>query len=168
MKLMQALLRGFRGHPIHPPLTDITIGAYTVATLVVLLGWAGLAERRLASFAYAAIVVALISSVLTVVTGLADYLRIPRGTPLRRTAAIHWVVMVWATAVFLVAAVLLRNAYETSHITLAAALVTVAGWLTMTFGAWVGGTIVFVHGMRVLKERDVPTGQALKPHLPPD
>ena len=31
MKL-RYLIRGLPGHPLHPPLTDATIGAYTVAT----------------------------------------------------------------------------------------------------------------------------------------
>lgn len=168
MKLFQALLRGFRGHPIHPPLTDVTVGAYTVTTLVAILGWAGVAEERMASLAYVAIVVALISSAVTVLTGFADYLRIPRGTPLRRTANVHWVTMVCATAVFLVAAVLLQDAYDTGTVSLGAAATTLGGWLVMTFGAWVGGAIVFVHGMRVLNAVDMPTGEALKPHLPPD
>ena len=39
------LVRGFPGHPLHPPLTDATIGAYTTATVlgisvvIVMVGW---------------------------------------------------------------------------------------------------------------------------------
>ena len=35
MKL-QYLVRGLPGHPLHPPLTDATIGIYTFATLAAL------------------------------------------------------------------------------------------------------------------------------------
>lgn len=168
MKFFQALLRGFRGHPLHPALTDLTVGGYTVATIAVVLALAGVAEERFAGLAYLAVVVALISSVATVITGFADYLRIPRGTPLRRTGTLHWVVQVVAGGLFLVAAVLLKDGYDTGSVSTGAALVTIVAWATMTFGAWVGGAITYVYGMRVLNQLDTPTGEALKPHLPPD
>ena len=37
-------LRGMPGHPSHPPLTDVTVGAYTVATIAAILSKAGVAE----------------------------------------------------------------------------------------------------------------------------
>ncbi len=36
-------LRGFPGHPSHPPLTDVTIGAYTFGTVAAILSKAGVA-----------------------------------------------------------------------------------------------------------------------------
>ena len=38
------LLRGLPGHPVHPPLTDATIGIYTFATIAALLSVLGIAE----------------------------------------------------------------------------------------------------------------------------
>jgi hypothetical protein len=32
--MLSYLRRGLPGHPIHPPLTDVTIGAYTGATVM--------------------------------------------------------------------------------------------------------------------------------------
>jgi len=43
------LIKGFPGHPLHPPLTDATIGAYTVAFVLALLGILGVAEDRMAT-----------------------------------------------------------------------------------------------------------------------
>jgi hypothetical protein len=39
------LVRGFPGYPLHPPLTDATIGAYTTATVLGILAFAG-AEKE--------------------------------------------------------------------------------------------------------------------------
>ena len=39
------LWRGLPGHPIHPPLTDATIGTYTFATVAAVLSKVGVAEE---------------------------------------------------------------------------------------------------------------------------
>ena len=41
------LVRGFPVHPLHPPLTDATIGAYTTATVLGILSFAGVSEGNL-------------------------------------------------------------------------------------------------------------------------
>lgn len=38
-----ALVRGLPGHPLHPPMTD---GAYAAATVLVVAGAAGVAEKE--------------------------------------------------------------------------------------------------------------------------
>jgi hypothetical protein len=42
------LWRGLPGHPIHPPLTDATIGIYTFATVAAVLSKVGVAEQSAA------------------------------------------------------------------------------------------------------------------------
>jgi hypothetical protein len=37
------------------------------------------------------------------------------------------------------------------------------GVALLTLGGWLGGTVVFVHGMRVVNEKNVPTPEAVKP-----
>jgi uncharacterized membrane protein len=80
------LIRGFPGHPVHPPLTGVVIGAYTTSAALGFLGWLGVAEDRLATAWWLALLVGLIVTVPTALTGLADWLGITRGTPLWRTA----------------------------------------------------------------------------------
>jgi uncharacterized membrane protein len=160
------LLRGFPGHPSHPPFTDATIGAYTAGTVLAILGWLGVAERQLSSASYAVIVVGLVFAAGTILTGFLDYLRIRRGTSMRRTANIHWVFTVSSTAIYLAAAALLRGGYDSGRISLGAVLVTVLAWFALLIGGWVGGSIVFVHGMRVQMRPDASPSEAIKPKLP--
>ena len=47
MKL-EYLVKGFPGHPLHPPLTDVTIGLYTGATAFGVLSALGVSEGNLA------------------------------------------------------------------------------------------------------------------------
>ena len=45
----------------------------------------------------------------------------------------------------------------------AALILTLAGFATLTVGGWLGGTIVFVHGMRVLDLVEEPAHRAVSP-----
>ena len=144
------LLRGLPGHPLHPPLTDATIGIYTGATAFALLSVLGVSEQNTATAWWLALVLGLVVTGPTAITGLAEWLRIPRGTALWKTATSHLVAMVSATVVFLVAAVVGHAGYADGEVTAAGLVLTLAGFGVLTLGGWLGGTIVFVHGMRVL------------------
>ena len=102
MKL-EYLYRGFPGHPLHPPLTDATIGAYTFALAGAVLDVLEISDEAAASGWALAMIVALVISAATALTGFADWLQIERGTPLWRTATAHLFAMVGATVVFLLA-----------------------------------------------------------------
>ena len=54
------LLRGLPGHPLHPPLTDATIGAYTASTIMALASVVGIAHIGAAHGWWLALVVGLI------------------------------------------------------------------------------------------------------------
>ena len=66
------LWHGLPGHPLHPPLTDATIGAYSFATIAAIVSKAGLASHGFAGAWWLALVIGLITSALTVSTGLVD------------------------------------------------------------------------------------------------
>ena len=160
---MRALLHGPRGHPIHPPLTDATIGAYTVATVLAVLAAFGVAEGKLAPAWWIALVVGLVFNAPTSITGLLDWKEITRGTPLKRTATTHLLVMVAAAALFGLAALLGYGGWSEGEIEALPLVLTLAGFATLTAGGWIGGSIVFAHGMRVETEPEKPTGDAIVP-----
>ena len=157
------LWRGLPGHPLHPPLTDATIGAYTVAFALAIADCSGLVERNAAKGWWLALLVGLMFTVPTALTGLADWLGITWGTPLWRTATVHMVVMLSATACFAVAAAIGHAGYRVGDVEAAPFALTIVGWLILTVGGWLGGTITFVHGMRVLNLVDEPTRRAVAP-----
>jgi uncharacterized membrane protein len=162
------LLRGLPGHPLHPPLTDATIGIYTASTAFALLSVLGVSERNTATAWWLALVVGLVVSVPTALAGLLDWVQIPRGTPLWRTATSHFAAMVTATVLFLVAAIVGHGAYVDGEAAGGGLILTLTGFAALTLGGWLGGTIVFVHGMRVLNLVDEPTERAVAPTTQPD
>lgn len=157
------LLRGLPGHPLHPPLTDATIGIYTAATAFAVLGALGVSEGNMATAWWLALVVGLVVTAPTAITGLVDWLRIDRGTELWKTATSHLAAMVTATVFFLLAAIVGHAGYVDREVTGAGLVLTLVGFALLTLGGWLGGTIVFVHGMRVLNLVDEPTDRAVSP-----
>ena len=97
------LVRGFPGHPLHPPLTDATIGAYTTATVLGILAFAGVSEGNLTKAWWLALLVGLGFTALAALTGLADWLSISWRSPLWWTATYHMISMLTATAFFALA-----------------------------------------------------------------
>lgn len=78
---MLVLIRGFSGHPLHPPLTDVAIGAYTIGVAMLVAGALGFEEEQMAHGGLLAVAGGLLVTVPTAVSGLADWLAIPKGTP---------------------------------------------------------------------------------------
>lgn len=160
------LVKGFPGHPLHPPLTDATIGAYTVATALGALdalGGLGVYEGALANGWWLALVVGLVVSAPTAVTGLIDWFGVPRATPLWRTATAHMVAMLAATTFFALAAVTGHDQYVAGATEAAPLALTFVGFGLLTLGGWIGGAIVFGYGMRVLGREDEPAMRAVSP-----
>lgn len=144
------LVKGLPGHPLHPPLTDVTIGAYAFATIAAVLSKAGVADRGLASGWWLALVVALCSTALTATTGFVDWIDIEWGSDLWKTATLHLTAMVTASVVFLVAAIVGHHPYTQHAVSALGLVLTLVGFAVLTLGGWLGGKIVYVYGMRVL------------------
>lgn len=157
------LYRGTPGHPLHPPLTDATIGAYTFATTAAVLSKVGIAEPEAATAWTLALIVGLVFSIPTALTGFADWLRIERGTPLWRTATTHMGAMLIATAFFLVSIGAGYSDGIDGVVTDGAFILTLIGFFLLTVGGWLGGTLVFNYGMRVLNLVEEPASRATSP-----
>ena len=157
------LWRGLPGHPIHPPLTDAAIGTYTFATVMAVVDAVGLAEQNAAKAWWLALIVGLIVTVPTALTGLLDWLTITWWTPLWRTATTHLAVMVTATILFGLTALVGHDDYDRGDLGSGSLILTLVAFVALTVGGWLGGTITFVHGMRTLSLPDLPASEAMAP-----
>jgi uncharacterized membrane protein len=139
------LWHGLPGHPLHPPLTDVTIGAYSFASIAAVLSKVGVADHSFAKAWWLALVVALASSALTVFSGLLDWLTIT------------------ATVCFVLAIVFGHGGYVRGAVTTGSFVLTLVGFVALTAGGWLGGAITYVHGMRVLSLVDEKATRAAAP-----
>jgi uncharacterized membrane protein len=165
---MRALLRGLPGHPLHPPLTDATIGAYTFAAAMAVLSRLGVSEHNTATAWWLALITGLVITIPTALTGFADWLELSSGTPLWRTATLHLSVMLTATVVFAITAGAGHADYVDGSVGGGSLILTLVGYVLLAAGGWLGGAIVFTHGMRVLKLVDEPTSRAVSPLPKPE
>ena len=162
MKLSD-LIKGFPGHPSHPPFTDATIGIYTAATAFGVLSVLGVSERNLATAWWLALVLGLVVTLPTALTGFVDWLGITWGTPLWRTATLHLSAMLTASVFFLIAALVGHGDYVDKSVGGLALVINLIGFAFLTLGGWLGGAVVFTHGMRVLNLVDEPASRAVAP-----
>jgi uncharacterized membrane protein len=154
-------LRGWAGKPLHPPLTDIPVGAYMLAAVFDLISAVGHDEEwardfnRAASFA---LIAGAAVSVLAALTGFWDWLRSTEaGTQARRTANAHAWTMITVTVIVLAGITVRAAAFwdEPSTTGLALAFTLAAAVLT-AFGATIGGSMVFDYGFNVETAGDHP------------
>jgi uncharacterized membrane protein len=162
------LWRGLPGHPVHPPLTDATIGAYTFATVAAVIQVLGLSSHAGAYGWWLALVVGAIFSSVTVLTGFADWLTIEPGTPLKRTATTHALANATASVFFVLAIIVGHKHYTHGLVGTWPFIFTVVGFAFLTIGGWLGGAITYVHGMRVLNLLTEPSRKASAPIVTPE
>ncbi len=154
-------LRGWAGKPLHPPLTDIPVGAYMLAAGFDVISAVG-HEQEWARDFYRAASFTLIGgaavSVLAALTGFWDWLRSTEpGTQARRTVNAHAATMVTVT-VLIAAGIAVRVALfwdEPSTTGLALALTLAAASFTV-IGGTIGGSIAYDYGFNVETAGDSP------------
>jgi len=154
-------LRGWAGKPLHPPLTDIPVGAYMLAAAFDVISAIGNDEEWARDF-YRAASFCLIAgagvSVLTAFTGFWDWLRSTEpGTQARRTVNAHAVTMVTVTVLILAGVAVRAFAFwdEPSTPGVALAFTLVAAALTVIGGS-IGGSIAYDYGFNVETAGDHP------------
>ena len=158
-----ALIKGWPGKPSHPPLTDASIGAYSVGVAMLVLGALGVEEEQMAHGSLLAIGGGLALALPTALTGLLDWLDIPKGTPARTTATVHLFTMLAATVLFAVAFVGQLDGYEHGQVDTLGLAFGLAAEALLAAGGFIGGTLVFVYGNRVLGQPETPVRDALVP-----
>jgi uncharacterized membrane protein len=163
MNRLISLVKGFPGKPPHPPLTDASIGAYTVGVAMLVLGALGVEEEQMAHGALLAIGGGLALALPTALTGLLDWLDLPKGTPQRTTATVHLLVMSSATVLFALTFIAHLNGYDDGQVDALPLILGIVAETMLATGGFVGGSLVFVYGVRVLKRPETSVVDALVP-----
>jgi nitrite reductase/ring-hydroxylating ferredoxin subunit/uncharacterized membrane protein len=145
MRPLKIFLNGtWIGHPLHPMLTDIPIGAWTLTIILDLIGLLlGLPQLGLASSITACIGVA--GALAAAAAGLADWMDV--DPPEKAIGAFHASVNVSATLLFLIS-FLMRwgRHWQPAWATFVVAL---AGYLLVMIGGYLGGALVFYKGVMI-------------------
>jgi nitrite reductase/ring-hydroxylating ferredoxin subunit/uncharacterized membrane protein len=134
--VIKNLLNGvWLGHPLHPAITDVPIGAYVVALVLDFSG-----QR---SAAAAAIGVGIVFMLLAALAGYADYIDLENKP--RRFATIHSSLMLVALVFYVVSFVMRLGATPSAS----EVWLSVIGFLIVITSAYVGGELVYNLGTQV-------------------
>src|SRR5207253_9649748 len=134
--IIKDLLNGvWLGHPLHPAITDVPIGAYVVALVLDLSG-----QRAAAT---AAIGVGIVFMLLAALAGYADYIDLEEET--RRFGTIHSSLMLVALVLYLVSFLMRLGAVPSP----AEVWLSVIGFLIVISSAYIGGELVYNLGTQV-------------------
>jgi nitrite reductase/ring-hydroxylating ferredoxin subunit/uncharacterized membrane protein len=122
------------GHPIHPLLTDIPVGAWSAAFFFDLIG----AEEA----ADASVGLGVVAAIPAAVVGLADWSDTTGEE--RRVGLVHAISNTIATGLYAVSFVTRRRGHRTAGV-----LTALAGAAAATLGGFLGGDLVFRRGLGV-------------------
>lgn len=131
-------------HPLHPLLTDVPVGAWTLAILLDVIALVfGVQNLGLASGI--GLGLGILAALAAIVTGFSDWTDV--DPPEKALGMLHAILNITSTLLFVIAFFMLWGSGWT--ITLSNFMVALVGYLVITFGAFIGGDLVFRMGVMV-------------------
>ena len=151
------------GHPLHPILIVFPLGLYPIALVAdiifLVLYWGfGQIDGFWWRMSFWCLIFGAVMTLAAALPGFVDWLNIPGDAPSKRPATFHLIIGVFFIVPLTVASILLRNwgdapatfnyGASTSAFYIAIGLNLFMNLLLM-FQGWLGGHLVYVHGIGV-------------------
>ncbi|WP_430331145.1 DUF2231 domain-containing protein [Rhodococcus sp. ACT016] len=150
---VSAGLAGPYGHPFHPILVTVPIGAW-VASLVF-----DIASRIVDQPGFLAqgsvwlIAIGVLGALAAAMVGFLDLFAMPTGTPAFRTGLVHMALNLAVTAGFAVNFLWRRSGYGEPHPVSAGQIaLSVVSVVVLAVSGYLGGKLAFRYGVRVVRE----------------
>ena len=154
-------LRGWAGKPLHPPLTDVPVGAYVLVAAFDVISFVGKDEawaRDLYRAGTFTLLGGFLVGLLAALTGFWDWLKsTTKGTQARRTVNAHAWTMVSVTVLVVVDIVMRWFIYEYVRYTPGRVMVVSILVAALTaVGGTIGGGLAYDYGFNVETSGDHP------------
>lgn len=156
-KPVSAVLAGPYGHPFHPLLVPVPIGAWVCSAVFDVASHLTDRPAALATGARWLIAIGVLTALVAATVGFLDFFLIPSGTPAHRTAVVHLTLNLAVTVAFGLNFVwrLGAGGSATAAGPLALSLVSLAA---LGFSGSLGGRLAFRYGVRVVAETEQAHG----------
>jgi uncharacterized membrane protein len=149
------------GHPFHPILVTLPIGAWIASVVFDVASKIDESAPALVEGAYWLIGLGVVGAVVAAVFGLLDLFAIPSGTRARRLGLIHLALNVVTLGMFVGGFLWRSDSYDSARETSAAQLALSLGALALlAVSGWIGGMLAYRFGVRVADERTQAEGYA--------
>jgi uncharacterized membrane protein len=156
-KRPRSVLAGPYGHPFHPILVTVPIGAWVAALVFDVISKSSDRPETFAEGAFWLLVIGIVGAVVAAVFGVMDLMTIPSRTPAASTAITHMALNTVVLVIFAVNA-LIRQSEGRDEVSNLALGLTVVGLLVLGASGWLGGKLSYRYGVRVADERTQAEG----------
>lgn len=142
------------GHPFHPILVTIPIGAWVASLVFDILSRAADDGAMFARGAYWLIGIGIVGAALAAIFGLMDLLAVPSGTRARKVGLTHMTLNVVVLLAFVASFIWRadRGAQLETHWGMY--VLSAIALLILSVSGWLGGKLTYRFGVRVAEEDD--------------
>jgi uncharacterized membrane protein len=151
--IIAGLLQGrFLGHPLHPVFVHIPLGLWPAALVLDLVTFLGTGSNMLVRLSFFAIVGGLVAAIPAVPTGVMDWGEIKKERPAWRLGLYHMMLNLLAIILWAVNFGVRIGTFREATVAGGAELsLSVLGTLVLCLSAYLGGLMVFDHGVGVAR-----------------
>ena len=146
-------LAGPYGHPFHPILVTVPIGAWISSFVFDLASLNADRTRVFTEGAYWLIAIGVLGALAAALFGFLDLLAIPRGTRAFRTGILHLALNLSVTAAFAVSWLLRRGDLDDPDgVAVGLIVLSAVALAALGLSGWLGGKLSYRYGVRVADE----------------
>lgn len=144
-------LAGTYGHPTHPMMVVVPIGAWLCSLVFDLASLGADDPATWSTGARWLIAIGVAGAVAAAVLGFLDLLTIPNGTPAQRTALTHMALNTTVLVLFVVS-FFLRSGRTDDDVSIGLLLLSIVALALLGVSGWLGGKLSYRYGVRVADE----------------
>jgi uncharacterized membrane protein len=146
-------LAGPYGHPFHPILVTVPIGAWVASVVFDIVSRAGDDGATFAEGAYWLVGIGIVGALAAAIFGFLDLLAIPTGTRAFRTALVHMGLNLGVVTLFAIGFALRGSRLDEADGTPVGLLaLSVVALAALGAAGWLGGMLTYHFGVRVVDE----------------
>jgi uncharacterized membrane protein len=148
------VVAGPYGHPFHPALVVIPIGAWICSFVFDVISKRADDPVIYGRGAYVLIGIGILGALAAAVFGLLDLLTIPRGTPAFRTGLIHAGINDVVLVLFVVSFFIRGNDGDFGETRASLVILSAVALGLLAVSGWLGGKLAYRYGVRVARDAD--------------
>lgn len=156
---VSSALAGPYGHPFHPILVTVPIGAWACSLVFDIASHIVEKPGFLNQASEWLIGIGVVGAIAAAMIGFLDLIAIPSGTSAFRTGLLHMTLNLVVTGAYVVNFLLRRGTYaDQAAVALPPLILSVISFALLGASGYLGGKLAFRYGVRVAREADQSAG----------
>jgi uncharacterized membrane protein len=160
---VSAALAGPYGHPLHPMMVALPIGAWVCSLVLDVASLFVSDASALSAAAQWLIAIGVLGALGAASVGFLDYFGIPAGTPAQRTALLHMCINLGVTVAFAADFVWRSGSAGNGATPVGPLVLSVIALGGLTVSGYLGGKLAYRYGVRVAAESVQAEGFTARP-----